>query len=266
MIVNTLYCGDADKLVDSLSVNSVDLVFTSPPYAGKREKVYTVEDYDNYVEWLFGLSKKFMRVLKPNGSFVLNIKEGIRNGKKETYVLEYVLKMAKEGWWNDTYVWSKTNPYPIGSKSRLKDGFEYCFHFTKGKHKFFPKNCLVKANEKWLKDNLKRKNKGEHNVTNRSGLDMSVRTVSEWARPSNVLSLPTNTTNIDHPAVFPVDLPRFFIKLMTEANDIVLDPFVGSGSTAIAAIEEGRQYIGFDNKVEYIELAAERIQKNKEKK
>ena len=125
-----------------------------------------------------------MRVLKPSGSFILNIKEGTKDGKKETYVLEYLLKMAKMGWWTETFVWQKLNPFPTSNKKRLKDGFEYCYQFTKtNDYKFFPNNVLVPANEKWLKDNLRRKNKGEHLVTNGSGMNMSIRTTNEMVRP-----------------------------------------------------------------------------------
>jgi DNA modification methylase len=156
----------------------------------------------------------------------------------------------------------KTNAYPSGSKKRLKDGFEYCYQFTKTNgYKFFPNNVLVPANPKWVKNNLKRKNKGTHNVNNGSGMNMAVRTVSEFARPSNVITLATNTTNVSHPATFPIGLPDFFIKLMTEENDIVFDPFMGSGTTALACLQNNRSFFGIDNKQEYVDLANRRIEK-----
>ena len=255
-----LYCGQVEDLICYVPDNSIDLIVTSPPYAGKREDVYTVAQYDEYVKWLYALSKQFMRVLKPSGSFVLNIKDGVRDGHKETYVMEYVLKMAKDGWHRDTYVWNKTNPYPCGGKRHLKDGFEYCFHFAKqNDYCFYPEHCLVPANPKWLKDNLRRSNKGAHNVTNKSGLNMKARTCNAMVRPSNVITLPVNTTNTKHPATFPVGLPTFFIKLMSKPGDLVLDPFMGSGTTAVACVLEKRDYLGFDDKPEYIEMAQQRL-------
>lgn len=262
-----IYHGDVSDLIKSVPNNSVDLVITSPPYAMKRSEIFGHNiSYDEYVEWLYSLSREFMRVLKKNGSFVLNIKEGVVKGRKETHVLKYLLKMAEDGYWTDTFVWAKTNPYPTGNKKRLKDGFEYCFHFTKSsKYNYYPNNCLVPANPKWLKDNLRRSNKGKHDVKNKSGLNMAVRTCNSMVRASNVLTLATNTINIDHPATYPVGLPQFFIKLMTRANDLVMDPFMGSGTTALACLMENRNFIGFDSKKEYVDMALERIEEYKDK-
>ena len=258
MELNKIYFGDTKDLIRDIPDDSIDLIVTSPPYAGKREKVYTVTDYTNYVNWLFDLSIEFMRVIKPTGSFVLNIKEGIRNRRKETYVIEYLLSM--DDWWNDTYIWKKTNAFPTGNKKRLKDAFEYCYHFVKtNDYKFYPNNCLVKADPKWVEDNKRRKNKGKHHVKNDSGMNMNIRTCSELARPSNVIELPTNTKNVSHPATFHIGLPTFFINLMTEKDDIVLDPFVGSGTTAEACIYQNRKYLGFDNKKEYVDLANDKL-------
>ena len=256
-----LYCGRVEDLIGEVPDGSIDLIVTSPPYAGKREKVYTVTQYDEYVNWLYALSKQFVRVLKPTGSFILNIKDGMRAGHKETYVMEYVLRMAKDGLWRDTYTWIKPNPYPCGGKKHLKDGFEYCFHFSKSDdYRLYPEHCLVPANPKWLKDNLKRKNKGAHNVTNESGLNIRTRTCNAMVRPSNVIILPVNTTNTKHPATFPIGLPTFFIRLMTQPGDLVLDPFVGSGTTAVACSMEKRDYLGFDDEPKYIEIANRRLE------
>lgn len=249
-----------EDFVKDIPSDSVDLVCCSPPYAQKRNKSYSGISVEEYPEWLFDISQELMRILKPSGSFVLNIKEGVNLGKKETYVFEYVLKMKE--YWTDTFIWNKTNPYPSGNPRRLKDGFEYCFHFTKTKkYKYFPNNCLVPANPKWIKDNLKRKNKGSHNVNNGSGLNMAIRTTSDMVRPSNVITLATNTTNTNHPATFPIGLPEFFIKLMTEKKDLVFDPFMGSGTTAIAAMKLERYWIGCDKEQKYVDLALDNIRR-----
>lgn len=260
--INKIICADSLEHTKFLPSNLFDLVIFSPPYANKRYKEYSSVEPEEYPDWLYNFSVELMRVLKDSGSFVLNIKEGTLNGKKQSYVLEYLLKMSKAGWWTETFIWNKTNAYPSGSKKRLKDGFEYCYHFTKtNEYKFFPNNVLVPANPKWIKDNLKRKNKGTHNVNNGSGMNMAVRTVSEMARPSNVITLATNTTNVSHPATFPIGLPDFFIRLMTEENDIVFDPFMGSGTTALACMKNNRNFFGIDNKQEYVNLANGRIDK-----
>jgi site-specific DNA-methyltransferase (adenine-specific) len=262
MEINNIILGDTGEVIKTIQDNTIDLIITSPPYAQKRKDTYGGISADIYATWLFDLSVEFMRVLKPSGSFVLNIKEGTKKGKKEIYVLEYLLKMAKKNWWTETFVWEKTNPFPTGNKKRLKDGFEYCYQFTKtNDYKFFPENCLVPANEKWLKDNLRRKNKGEHLVTNGSGMNMSIRTTNEMVRPSNVLRLASSALNIKHSAMFPIGLPKFFINLMTEKGDIVLDTFMGSGTTALASIEEGRNWIGIEKEKQYVDVSNERIAK-----
>lgn len=266
MEVNKIILGDTSEVIKTIQDNSIDLVVTSPPYAQKRKDTYGGINPDIYAEWLFNLSVEFMRVLKPSGSFILNIKEGTKDGKKEIYVLEYLLKMAKMNWWTETFVWFKKNPFPTGNKKRLKDGFEYCYQFTKtNDYKFFPNSVLVPANEKWLKDNLKRKNKGEHLVTNGSGMNMSIRTTNEMVRPSNVLSMACSTLNIKHSAMFPIGLPKFFINLMTEKEDLVLDPFLGSGTSALACIEEGRNWLGIEKESVHVNIANERILKLTEK-
>jgi len=261
-IKNTINCTRVEEDILKLPDNIFDLVVTSPPYAGKRDDSYDNIPVEEYADWLFEQSCGFLKIIKPTGSIVVNIKEGVENGLRQTYVLEYLLKMAKKGFWAETYIWIKSNPFPSGNKRRLKDAFEYCFHFTKTrKFKFFPENCLVPSNPKWLADNKKRKNKGEHNTNNQSGMNMAVRTCSDFSRPSNVIICPTNTTNIGHPATFHINIPKFFINLMTEKGDFVYDPFMGSGQTALACIELGRDYYGTDNNQEYINMANERIKK-----
>ena len=127
------------------------------------------------------------------------------------------------------------------------------------KHKFFPDNVLVPSTSKWLESEKRRQNKGSHTVSNGSGMNMSSRIVTDMVRPSNVLSLPTDTTNHKHPAVFPIALPEFFIKLLTEQGDVVFDPFAGSGTTLLAAKRLHRHYIGCELMPEYMDIIRERL-------
>jgi site-specific DNA-methyltransferase (adenine-specific) len=158
------------------------------------------------------------------------------------------LALRRQGWlFIDEMSWHKTNPFPTGNKNRLKDGFERCYQFAKTKHfKFFPDAVRTKSASKWAGDSERRKNKGAHRTTNGSGMNMSRRVVGELVRPSNVVTMPSSSLNIGHPAVYPLGLPEFFVRLMTEAGDIVLDPFMGSGTTALAARGLGRRYVGLE--------------------
>ena len=255
--------GDCLQYMRTLPDDCVDLVVTSPPYAEQRTDTYGGISEDEYVDWFENIGKEISRILKLSGSFVLNIKEHVRNGCRSTYVFETVLRLSRVLQWRDTFIWNKSNPFPTGSKKRLKDGFEYCFWFTKtNQYKFFPNEVLVKSDSKWIASELQRKNKGEHPVKNGSGLNMSRRYVSDMVRPSNVLTLAVDTTNHLHPATFPIGLPEFFIKLMSESGDLVFDPFAGSGTTLLAAKQLGRRYLGCDVKVEYVDIARKRAGEN----
>lgn len=256
-----IICGDCIEALQELSSDSVDLVVTSPPYAQQRKGTYGGVSPDDYPAWMVDVAREVMRVLKDTGSFVLNIKEHVNNGVRDKYVMETVLRLQDEFRWVDTYIWVKKNPFPTGSKRRLKDAFEYCYHFSKTKdYKFFPENALVPSDNKYAETEARRRNKGEHNTNNGSGMNMSKRVQpSELVRPSNVITLPVDSTNHNHPATFPVALPERFIRLMTESGDVVLAPFNGSGTTGVAAVSLGRNYIGIDSVESYCVEARERI-------
>lgn len=259
--ISTVYAGDVRCMLGMLDDNSVDLVVTSPPYAERRKKAYGGIAVEKYVEWFLPISAELRRVLNPTGSFVLNIKEGTHDGERQTYVYELALALCKQGWlFVDEMIWHKTNPFPTGNKKRLKDGFERCYHFAKTKKfKFFPDAVRTKSTSKWAGDNERRKNKGAHRTTNGSGMNMSRRVVGDLVRPSNVVTMPSSSINIGHPAVFPVGLPEFFIRLMTEEGDVVLDPFMGSGTTALVARGLGRRYVGVELSEEYLWDSAKRV-------
>lgn len=197
-----------------------------------------------------------MKILRPTGSLVINIKEHVKDGVRSLYVLETTLLLAKEFRFVDEYIWNKTNPFHTGNKKRLKDGYERCLHFTKNADfQFFPGNVREKSTSKWVGNNERRKK-----MANGSGMNMSKRIPwKELVRPSNVITLPASSLNIAHPAVYPVGLPDFFIRLMTKEGDVVVDPFLGSGTTALAAVKLGRQFLGIEQNEEYVRLAESRI-------
>jgi site-specific DNA-methyltransferase (adenine-specific)/site-specific DNA-methyltransferase (cytosine-N4-specific) len=259
---NTVFAESCPGMLSVMDADSVDLVITSPPYAEKRKDTYGGISADKYVDWFLPISAELLHILKPTGSFVLNIKEGAVKGERQTYVYELVLSLRQQGWiWSDEFVWNKTNPFPTANSNRLKDGFERCYHFTKSrKYKFFPDAVKYKSASKYAGSNARRNNKGAHPTNNGSGMNMSKRIVGDLVRPSNVLTLPSSSLNgIGHPAVFPLGLPEFFIKLMTEQGDLVLDPFMGSGTTALAARKLGRRYEGVEVMEKYVERMAWRL-------
>lgn len=198
-----------------------------------------------------------------NGSIVINIKEHVTKGSRDLYVLKMIIHLVEELGLNfvDEFIWVKTNPFPTGAKTRFKDGYERCLQFTKGKHAFYPEQCLVKSTSKWLEGEKRRSNKGEHNTNNNSGMNMSKRIASDMVRPSNVITGTSSNLNIGHPAVYPEYLPEYFIKAMTKEGDIVGDMFMGSGTTGLVACNTGRKFVGIELDEDFYNLSNDRILK-----
>ena len=131
---DVIVCGDCLTVLRNMPSESIDFIFTSPPYADNRKKTYQGIATKNYVKWFLPISAELKRVLKPDGSFVLNIKERTENGERQTYVLELILGMRQQGWlWTEEYIWHKKNCYPGKWPNRFRDAWERCLHFTKQK-------------------------------------------------------------------------------------------------------------------------------------
>ena len=126
--------GDCHEVLKTIADNSVDLVFTSPPYADQRKATYGGISPEKYVEWFLPIAEQLLRVLKPTGTFVLNIKEKAVNGERSTYVLELILAMRKQGWlWTEEFVWHKKNCYPGKWSNRFRDAWERLLQFNKNR-------------------------------------------------------------------------------------------------------------------------------------
>ncbi len=263
--VNEIIHGDCEEVLKNLPDNCVDLIFTSPPYADQRQNTYGGIKPEDYVEWFLPKAEQFMRVLKPTGTFILNIKERVVNGERHTYVIELILKMREQGWlWTEEFIWHKKNSYPGKWPNRFRDNWERLIQFNKHrKFNMYQEAVTVPVGD-WSKDRLANlsetdKIRDESKVGSGFGKNISNWLGRDKVYPSNVIHMATECGNKNHSATFPLDLPTWFIKLFTQEGDIVLDPFVGSGTTGLAAIQLGRKYIGIDTNEEYIELARNRI-------
>ncbi|MDY6994884.1 MAG: site-specific DNA-methyltransferase [Pseudomonadota bacterium] len=262
---NQILLGDCEKVLKSLPDDSIDLIFTSPPYADQRKKTYGGIKPDEYVDWFLPKAEEFFRVLKPKGTFVLNIKERVVNGERHTYVIELILELRKQGWlWTEEFIWHKKNSYPGKWPNRFRDNWERLLQFNKErKFNMYQEAVMVPVGD-WAKDRLSNlsetdKIRDESKVGSGFGKNISNWVGRKKVYPNNVLHLATECSNRNHSAAFPLDLPTWFIKLFTAPGDIVLDPFVGSGTTAVAAVQLGRKYVGIDNESEYVEISQERI-------
>ena len=160
--------------------------------------------------------------------------------------------MKKYGWyWTEEYMWHKKNCYPGKWPNRFRDAWERCLHFTKSKSfKMNQQDVMVPIGE-WGKKRLSNLSEADMKLNvSRSGSGFG-KNISNWVGkklvyPSNVLHMATECSNRGHSAVFPIELPSWFIKLFTDAGDVVLDPFMGSGTTAKACINLNRRYVGME--------------------
>lgn len=259
--LNQVICGDCEEVLKSFPSNSIDLIVTSPPYADSRKNTYGGIHPDDYVEWFLPKSKEFLRVLKPTGTFILNIKERVVNGERHTYVIELILEMKKQGWlWTEEFCWHKKNCHPGKWPNRFRDAWERCIQFNKEKKFNMYQDAVMVPIGDWAEKRLKKlgeNDKKRHNSQVKSGFGKKVENWvgRKWVYPNNVLHLPTECANRNHSATFPLALPEWFIKLFTVQGDVVMDPFLGSGTTAIVAKSLNRNYIGIDLLEEYCELA-----------
>ncbi len=263
--VGQIIHGDCEQVLKEFPDNSIDLIFTSPPYADQRKRTYGGIRPDEYVDWFLPKAEQFLRVLKPTGTFILNIKEKVVDGERHTYVIELILNMRKQGWlWTEEFIWHKKNSYPGKWPNRFRDAWERLLQFNKHrKFNMYQEAVMVPVGD-WAQDRLANlsetdKVRDESKVQSGFGKRIANWLGREMVYPDNVIHMATECSNRSHSAAFPVDLPSWFIKLFTVEGDVVLDPFIGSGTTAVAAKRLGRKYVGIDINAEYCQLARERV-------
>ena len=265
-ITTKILLGDSKDVLKTLDDNSIDLIVTSPPYADRRKNSYGGITPERYVEWFLPISEQLLRVLKPAGTFILNIKEKADKGERNTYVLELILALRKQGWlWTEEFIWHKKNCYPGKWPNRFRDAWERCLHFTKQKKfKMFQESVMVPVG-KWAEKRLAKLSdtdriRDESRAGSGFGKNVSHWLGKKYVYPTNVLHLSTECSNRGHSASFPISLPMWFIKLFTQEGDLVLDPFIGAGTTALACIKLNRHYVGIEMMEKYCNLAVEAVE------
>ena len=263
--LDRIILGNCLDVLKTLPDESIDLIFTSPPYADNRKKTYKGIPIKEYVNWFMPISAELRRVLKGDGTFILNIKERTEGGERQTYVLELILEMKKQGWlWTEEYIWHKKNCYPGKWPNRFRDAWERCLQFNKQKKfKMYQEAVMVPIGD-WSKRRLTKLSpadltRDESKVGSGFGKNVSNWLGKEYVYPTNVLHLATECANRGHSASFPVSLPTWFVKLFTQEADVVLDPFIGSGTTAVACLDQNRHYVGIEAMDTYYRLAQQEI-------
>ena len=264
-IDNQIIRGDCEQVLRGVPDDSIDLIFTSPPYADQRKSTYGGVKPDEYVEWFLPKSREFLRVLKPTGTFVLNIKERVVHGERHTYVIELILAMREQGWfWTEEFMWHKKNSYPGRWPNRFRDSWERLLQFNKQKRFNMYQDAVMVPVGDWAQERLVRLSETDRRRDESKAGSGFGKNVSNWVGrqrvyPTNVIHMATECANKNHSAAFPKELPCWFIKLFTQRGDLVLDPFIGSGTTAVAALELGRRFLGIDTNEEFCELSRQRL-------
>ena len=237
--LNKIYCGDNLTLIKQLEDNSIDLTVTSPPYDNLRT-------YNGFTWDFEGLAKELYRVTKDGGVVVWVVGDATINGSETGTSFRQALYFMECGFrLHDTMIYEKNSPaYPASAKSnRYTQIFEYMFIFSKG---------VTKANLICDKAN---KYAGCKDYSGKLK-----NPVPEFSPRNNIWKYVTSQNGYKHPAPFPEELVRDHILSWSNPGDTILDPFMGSGTTAKMAIETGRKYIGFEISKEYVDLANKRIE------
>lgn len=266
------YLGNSIEILKNIPSNSVDLIITSPPYSDQRKGSYGGIHPDKYVEWFLPISDELLRVLKPTGTFILNIKEKVVDGERHTYIIDLIKEMRNQGWlWTEEFIWHKRNCHPGKWPNRFRDAWERLLQFNKSKKfSMYQENVMVPIGD-WSKTRLKNlsetdKRRDNSRVGSGFGKNISNWVGKEMVFPSNVLHLATESSNKSHSATFPRSLPSWFIKLFTKEGDLILDPFLGSGTTSISASLLDRNSVGIEILPKYYNIALERFKDETSKK
>ena len=263
--------GDCFELIKNQPDNSVDLVITSPPYSDivNYGKNVSTKKPDDYVDWILPLFKEIYRVLKPSGSFILNINDKCEGGYRSTYIYDLISRNNRETKLKlyDTYIWHKRNGIPNGSQKRFRNTTEFIFHFCKDAKqiKFYMDRVLQEPKESTSDRYKYDLDNGQGEVIDgvRVKVKRDKKIETDKVRPENVVRFSTAAASRDntikHPAPYHKDLPLYYINLLTDEDDIVLDPFSGIATTGIACKELNRKYIGYELNKTYSDFSIKRL-------
>jgi DNA modification methylase len=262
--------GDCFELIKDLPDNSIDLIITSPPYADivNYGKNISIQKPKDYCDWLLPIFNEIQRVLKPSGSFILNINDTCKAGLRNPFIYELIYRSQKETKlkFYDTYIWWKRNGIPNGATKRFRNTTEFIFHFVKDQKnlKFNMDRVLQDINPKTKKTKVYPYAKRITDIDGSLDNKNIERTLHEKVRPDNVVRFSTagaaRDNSIKHPAPFHKDLPKYYINLLTDEGDTILDIFGGIMTTGLACNEIGnRNFIGFELNERYAEFGKKRI-------
>ncbi len=275
-----IYLGDCLDYLKNVDDRSVNLIVTSPPYALIKKKQYGNEDSDAYLDWFRPFAKEFYRVLADNGSFVLNIGGSWNKGEptRSLYHFKILIMLCEEYGFHlaqELYFWNPSKlPNPAEwctiRKIRVKDSVEPVWWLSKTP---YPKASNQRVLQPYSKSMTNLLTTGYKAKMRPSGHNISgnFMTPHKGSIPPNLLALPNTESNSrylnfctehklnPHPARFPGTLPEYFIRMCTDKNDLVIDPFGGSCVTGEAAERLDRRWVCCDTVEEYLQGAVGRF-------
>lgn len=285
------YLGDSLELMKQLPSGSINLVFTSPPYALHFTKEYGNVSKAEYVGWFLPFAEQIKRVLTADGSFVLNIGGSYEKGRptRSVYHFRLLLELidtlgfylAQECFWYNPAKMPMPAEWVTVRRERIKDAVEYVWWFAKdphpkanNRHVLRPYSAdMIRLNQRGVRATVR---PSGHNI--RSSFDQVeaggaiAANMIEPNLPDDMLKFGNNSANDlytkrckqagvkIHPARFPAALPEFFIKLLTQEGDIVLDPFAGSNTTGSVAESLARRWLAIELSEEYLSASRFRFQ------
>ncbi len=265
------YLGDSLEILKLIPDSSINLIVTSPPYALVFKKEYGNVDADEYLDWFVMFTNEFYRILKDDGSLVINIGGAWNKGSptRSLYQFELLIELSKQFHLAQEFYWY--NPAKLPSPAewvtvrriRVKDSVELIMWLSKS---HFPKADNRKVLLPYSKDMQRliengyrtKKRPSGHNITgkfnrnNNGSIPPNLLQIGNTDSSSDYLRLCEENNIKPHPARFPKELPAFFIEFLTDVNDIVLDPFCGSNVTGFAAEMARRRWIGIELVEEYL--------------
>lgn len=287
------YCGDSLKLLRALPDRSVNLVVTSPPYALQFKKSYGNVSKADYVEWFKPFAANVLRVLADDGSFILNIGGSWNPGAPTRSLYHYKLlialveeigfHLAQECYWYNPAKMPVPAEWVTVRRVRVKDSVEHVWWLSKSKHpKASNLNVLnpysadmIRLNSRGLKETVRPSghviNKSWDKLKGKGSIPGNVIEEIITHMPDDMLKFGNNSANDRytlrckeagipiHPARFPERLPEFFIRMLTDPCDVVLDIFAGSNTTGSVAEREGRRWLSFELDLNYVAASAFRF-------
>jgi len=263
---------DSKDVMDKIPDNSIDLVFTSPPFPLLKKKAYGNVAEEEYIDWFIEFASRVHRILKPTGSFVVDLGSAWlpKRPARSLYEMRLCIRMVDDlgfslaqdfYWWNPSRLPTPAQWVTI-ERTRVKDAMNRIYWFSKTDH---PKADNRNVRQPYTDRMVAYMNRGKniHSVRP-SGHKPSTKFINNngGAIPPNLLAISNSGASayvkfckeaglVPHPARFPYELPEFFIRLLTDEGDVVLDPFGGSCTSGSVAESLGRKWINVELNREY---------------